>query len=173
MMHGLAGSGTVSLRNGAIRGVDLGLVAKTIQTVLAGGATSQGSATRFSSLSGSFTIAGGILHNKDFKLTGPVLTAGGQGEIDLGNRTLDFNIKPVAAVAGKSGLGVPVPFRVTGSWSNLHYIPDLAGIVGGVLQGLGSGASSLTNILGGSAPKKNQKAKQGVGDTLKGVFGFH
>lgn len=173
IMHGLVGRGAIQFRNGQIRGVDLGLVARTVQRLLSGGATGDNATTSYADMGGTFTIARGVLANRDFHLTSPVIRMTGNGQIDLGNRTIDFRIEPKAVLIAQSSLGVAVPFHIKGSWTHLHYVPDLSGIVGGVLDNLKSGAAPLTGLFGGGnkgGQGKKEKSK-GVGDTLKSIFG--
>ena len=47
----------------------------------------------------SFTLANGVLDKQDFHLAGPVLQATGSGQVDIGNRTIDFRIEPKATAS--------------------------------------------------------------------------
>lgn len=168
-MHSLSGRGTIAAVDGRIQGVDLGMVARTIQTVLNAGATSRAANTGFHNMGGSFAIANGVLSNGDFHISGPVVQMTGAGQIDIGNRAIDFRLVPKAGVAG---FGIGIPFRITGSWDHVHYMPDLEGMVGGVLQNLQQGVSPIQNLFGGdkSAPKKAKSKKPN--DGLKSIFGI-
>src|SRR5262249_11603443 len=121
--------------------------------------------TAYSSLRASFTISGGVLSNRDFSLRGPYATMTGSGQLDLGNRTIDFKVVPQAGLGGKlSVLSVGVPFRITGSWDRLHYMPDVVGMVGGVFEGVGSAAGSVTDVITGNRTRSKKKSS-----TLGGV----
>jgi len=143
--------------------------------VISLGATSSGASTRFSSLGGTFVIRNGVLSNRDFALSGPVITARGQGLLDLGNRAIDFHIAPKAGVGG-TALGLSVPIHITGTWDHLRYAPDLAGAVGGLLGGVAQGGSALkgffTRTNQSSSQNSNQR-KGSVGDSVKSFFGIH
>ena len=166
VMHSLSGTGRIAVGNGKIRGVDLGMVARTIQTVLSGNATSTGAATDFTQINGSFVIAKGVLTNKDFKLAGPGLNATGEGTLDIGAQAMDFKITPTANL-GVASIGIP--FRISGPWSGLHYRPDLEGLAKGVVQDLVNdpkkAGNLLNNILG------NRKSGQSGNGILGGLFG--
>lgn len=168
IMHGLAGKGSIALRDGRLRGVDLGAVARAIQQVL-NGAEGPGSFTDYSALSGSFTVAGGVLTSNDFRLKGPLLETTGAGAVDIGGRAIDFRIVPVVLKLG-------LPFRIKGPWRHVHYAPDLTGIVAGLLGNLESGKAPFKGLFGHSskqdpnAPKKKHKS---VGDALKNMLGIH
>jgi AsmA protein len=172
VMHTLSGKGSIAGDHGRIRGVDLGAVARTIQTVLGGGTTGTGATTDFLAMGATFAIANGILTNKDFRLAGPLLSMTGAGDIDIGNRAIDLRLVPKAAVKSVS---IGIPFRGKGSWDHVHYAPELSGVMNGVLQNLESGRAPFKGLFGGGnkpqdGPKKKEKS---VGDALKNMFGIH
>ena len=178
VMHTLAGQGSLAADHGRIRGVDLGAVARTIQTLF-GGTTDNSAGTDYLAMDGSFVIAKGVLTNMDLAVAGPVLSMTGAGEVDLGNRAIDFRLVPVARAKGVS---VGIPFRVDGSWDHVHYRPDLSGIMGGVIQNLESGKAPFKGVFGPGQKKQDQggqpndklkKKKKSTGDILKNMFGIH
>lgn len=191
IMRALGGKGTITFRNGRIHGVDLGGVAKSIRTVLNPGTTSEDATTDFTEMGGTFTIANGVLTNKDFHLASPFLRLSGAGTIDIGQRTINYVVSPKAVVsatgqgASDDARGLGIPFHITGSWDKLHYSPDLAGFASGLLQGITSdkGISTkrlLNDLFGGgkkepapgkSADDKEKKKKESPIDSLKGLFG--
>ncbi|MDE2163111.1 MAG: AsmA family protein [Alphaproteobacteria bacterium] len=173
VMHALSGKGSIIAGQGRIRGVDLGAVARTIQTVLGGGATGTSATTDFHDMGGSFVIAGGVLANKDFRLSGPLLSMTGAGTIDIGNRAINFRVVPKAAVGGARGLSIGIPFRITGSWDHVHYAPDLTGVVNGLMQNLESGRAPFKGLFGGGNKTKSGQKKQSPQDLLRGLFGQH
>ncbi len=168
VMHALSGKGSISGTNGRFRGVNLGLVARTIQRVLGGNATGTVANTQFHDMGGSFVIAQGVLTNNDFRLTGPAIEMTGAGRVDIGGRTVDFRLVPKAGNIG-------VPFFVRGSWDHVHYAPDVAGVLSGVMDNLKSGRAPLKGLFGGGGTQQdnNGKKKKSVGDALKDLFGIH
>jgi AsmA protein len=172
VMHTLSGKGSIAGDHGRIRGVDLGAVARTIQSVL-GGATDPAATTDFLAMGGTFVIANGVLSNKDFRLAGPVLSMTGAGDIDIGNREIDFRLVPKASA---KGLSIGIPFRIRGSWDHVHYAPDLGGLVNDVMQNLRSGRAPFKGLFGGNKTQDQggqPKKKKSVGDALKNMFGIH
>jgi len=176
-MNSLHGASGVQLRNGVIRGVDLGAVARTIQNPLSLASAIGGKAsTDFAEGGGSFTIANGVMHNRDFHLLNSGMRITGSGDINLGQRTLDFRVDPKLSVSpggllGKAGVGVP--FHVTGPWTKPSYVPDLAGAAVGLVGtavdgGLGLG-SFLGNAVGGKKNSTDQQKKPGF--NLNSLFG--
>ncbi|MGC9954305.1 MAG: AsmA family protein [Rhizomicrobium sp.] len=172
VMHTLSGNGSLVGDHGRIRGVDLGAVARTIQMALGGGATGTSANSYYLAMGGSFGIVGGVLSNKDFRISGPVLSMTGAGAIDIGNRNIDFRLMPKAALGGSS---IGIPFRVKGSWDHVHYAPDLSGVVNGVIQNLQSGRAPFKGLFGGGSKTQGgpKKKKKSVGDVLKNMFGIH
>ncbi|HWG78703.1 MAG TPA: AsmA family protein [Stellaceae bacterium] len=147
----LNGKGDLSLANGAIKGVNLAAIVKNPAAAIQGavGASQQ---TEFASLSGTYTIANGVLHNNDLQLKSEVPMTGA-GTVDLPHRTVDYKL---AAHIG----GTTVPVLVNGPWDNLSYRPDLAGIVGDKLM-----------KEGGKELDKALKGQPQVDQMLKGLLG--
>ena len=175
VMHTLAGKGSLAGDHGRIRGVDLGTVARTIKLLLGGGATETSAITDYLAMGGSFVMVDGVLSNKDFRLSGPLLSMTGAGAVDLGNRAIDFRLMPKAVVGGSS---IGIPFRVKGSWDRVHYAPDLSGVMNGVIQNLESGKAPFKGLFGGAHKTEDQngqprKKKKSVGAILKNMFGVH
>jgi len=183
IMNSLGGTASVSVRNGAIRGVDLAAVSRSVQNPLSavmGAATSERSSTDFAEAGGSFAIKSGVAHNQDFRLLNPFVRITGNGDIDLGQRTINFRIEPKlvanaqgqGALLGGSGLGVP--FQITGPWTKPSYKPDLTKAVGNLLMeqvqgGAGPVGGLLGNVLGGKKSGSDGKPRQGL--DLKSLFG--
>ena len=168
IMHNLSGQGSLWASNGRFRGVDLGQVAKTVQVLIGGGDGPVGS-TPFQTMGAHFALAQGVLTTNDFQLSAPVVQMSGQGAIDLGNRAIDFRLRPAAAVAGVS---FGVPFHIRGDWDKLRYNADVAAMIGGAMTSIQNSASALFHDAG---PKKGEKQgeKKSVGDKLKNMFGIH
>ncbi|HEY0281673.1 MAG TPA: AsmA-like C-terminal region-containing protein, partial [Rhizomicrobium sp.] len=174
VMRSLSGKGTLAGEQGRIRGVDLGAMARTIQNML-GGTAGTGTATDFLTMGGSFAVASGVLTSKDFRLAGPLLSMTGTGDIDIGNRAIDFRLVPKASA---KGLSIGIPFRVRGSWDHVHYAPEMGGMMKGVMQNLENGKAPFKGLFGGGNKPRDQngqpeKKKKNVGDALKNMFGIH
>ena len=119
-------------------------------------------------VSTAFAYNGIIQNNVKLSMTGT-------GNIDIGNRNIDFRLVPKAAVRGAS---FGIPFRVKGSWDRVHYAPDLTGMMNGLLQNLENGKAPFKGLFDGSGHKPDQdngqkKKKKNLGDTLKNMFGIH
>jgi len=152
IVNSLGGTASVSAKDGAIQGVDLAAVSRTIQNVLSGAldaATSRSASTDFAQAGGTFKIANGVMQNKDFHLFDPFIRVTGKGEIDLGPRTIDFHVAPKLALTGgaKDALGITVPFEISGPWTRLRYMPDIKALGGSLVNQVTSG--SIGSVLGG------------------------
>jgi AsmA protein len=177
LMRALSGKGEVAVVRGSIHGVDMGAVARTVETLLSAGATGDGAVTAFDRFGGSFVIANGILMNNDLTLAGDYVNMTGRGKLDLGNQTIAYRIEPKASVGGKMHLlDVGVPFAITGSWAHLTYQADIAGAISNFVGDLiGAGVAPVTGLwngLTGPAPDPKQKKPKSPTDTVKGFFGM-
>jgi len=124
IMASLEGQGSFELGKGEVRGADIVAMLQTLDPSYVG----EDQKTAFDGLAGTFTIAGGVLSNSDLKLVAPSLTAAGAGEVGLGDRTLDYGLRPTALAAADGTGGVMVPLRITGPWAAPRYQLDLEAI---------------------------------------------
>ncbi len=121
IMRSMSGSGSVSLSNGEILGLDIAGMLRTLDTSYVG----EGQKTIFDSLGGSFTMAGGVLHNEDLVLKSPYITARGVGDVGLGARNLEYRIKATALADDTGAGGLTAPLLIKGSWANPKFSLDL------------------------------------------------
>jgi AsmA protein len=179
VMNSLSGKGAVSVRNGQIRGVDLGMIARTVQTIVGGGAKSDSATTGFSTFGGTFGLKNGVATCNDLALSGPLLTMTGHGALGIGDRTIDFHLVPKAGIGSKASnaIGLAVPIHITGTWDHLNYGPDLAGVVDSVIGNIENGGNAIKGLFGGSSGSNSKpqggKKSQSVGDSVKNLFGIH
>jgi AsmA protein len=181
VIRALSGKGSLTILNGEILGVDLGGVARLIRGALTNDVVNSAATTPFSAMGGSFVISRGVLATNNFHMDGKVIRATGAGTVDLGNRTLDFVIKPKAVLLPiGTGFGVGFPFRAHGPWQAIAYTPDLTGAVTGLVGDVFQGALSMPGAVGdfltggaqqkpqGAQKKSTPKKKSGL---LDGLFG--
>ena len=124
IMKSLKGKGSLELGQGELRGLDIAGMLKTLDLNYVG----EGQKTIFDGLAGTYTITGGVLSNSDLKLVAPSVTASGVGEIGLGERTLDYRLRPTALAAEDGTGGVMVPLLITGTWADPKFRLDLESI---------------------------------------------
>jgi AsmA protein len=132
----LSGSGSIDFRDGAIRGINIPKMVRSLTGgVLQGWQQAQNEKTDFSSLTASYNIDRGTLETSDMMLIGPLVRITGAGQANIPDQSLAFRIDPkvVANLQGQggetglSGLGVPV--IVEGAWSQPRIYPDIEGIL--------------------------------------------
>ena len=124
IMQSLKGQGDLELGKGELRGLDIGGMLQTLDP----GYVGEGQKTIFDGLAGTFSIASGVLSNSDLKLVAPYVTASGAGEIGLGDRTLNYRLRPTALADADGTGGVMVPLLITGTWAKPRFRLDLESI---------------------------------------------
>ncbi len=134
-VEALNGNGRILFENGAISGINLAAMARNITSAFTDSGEEQ--KTDFAELSGTFTIVKGLLQNKDLKMLNPFVRLSGAGDVNIPPKTLDYRIEPklVASAEGQGGSkasGIAVPIKVSGSWDDPKFAPDLAGAIGNV-----------------------------------------
>lgn len=135
----LDGTGALNLADGQIKGVNLLDLARS--AIPGGGGAKSGGNTSFGTLTGTFRIAAGVLHNEDLQMKSGLVPATGAGTVDLPARTINYRAVP--QLAGS----IKIPVRITGPWTRISYLPDGADNVRGLIQQPGS-------LLRGLLPKR-------------------
>jgi AsmA protein len=177
MKRNLDGTAKVLLRDGAVKGINLGEVIRKAQSMLGGGASSsaqgqsagEGQKTDFTELSASFRIRNGIAHNEDLDAKSPLFRLGGAGDINIPASSLDYLAKAsiVATSRGQGGKeredlsGLTIPVRLTGPFDNLSYKVDTRGLA----------RDALKSRAGGKVKERLEENKDKLEDKLKGLLG--
>ena len=138
LTRGLAGTASVAVKDGAIKGVDLVGIVRSAQSLLGARQTLEqlaqgGAKTDFSDLTASFAIKNGVAHNEDLQVKSPLVRVTGRGDVDLAEGTANYTVKTAlvanAPVPGAKDLGalslVAVPVQATGPLDKLKYRVDL------------------------------------------------
>lgn len=126
------GSVALTLADGALRGVNLGGVSRTIRSAIGGGMVGPNARTAFRTFSTTFIVSDGVAATDDLRIRAADAEITAAGVIDLSQRTLDMRIRPKAdsvlsQIGIAPGAGIAAPFRVSGPWSKLSYKIDLLG----------------------------------------------
>lgn len=127
LKRALGGTAELALRDGAIKGFNVGQILRDGQALLSGKRDQsyqfrRTEQTDFSALDASFRIAGGVARNDDLALLSPLLRVGGAGLIDIGGNRIDYTLHAsvVASAEGQGGAGLDqlrgltVPVHITG-----------------------------------------------------------
>jgi len=172
----LDGSAKLNLKDGAIKGVDIGAILQKVKSV--GKKSEEGSAnnreqTSFTELNATFAIKNGVAHNQDLDVKAPLLRVNGAGDVDIGNSAINYTVKAsvVASASGQGGKGLEqlsgltVPVKLSGPFDNLKYQVDYGAAVGELAK----------SKVGEKAKEAIEKNKDKVGgqvkDRLKGILG--
>lgn len=186
----LNGNAAIKLTDGAIKGIDIAATLRDVKSklgTLRGKHDQTASGTQktdFSELSGTFDIKNGVARNNDLQGKSPLLRLAGQGEVDIGQETINYLVKAsvVATSKGQGGQelsdlsGITVPVRLTGTFAKPAYSIDFSGVAADVAK------RELQRQLerrlgGGTAPKEGTTPStppSGGGslrDQLKGLLG--
>ena len=182
MKRALNGTAKVQLREGAVKGINIGEILRKARSALggsqqqavagenAGGKTQQ---TDFTELSASFTIKNGIAHNEDLDAKAPAFRLGGAGDINIPASTLDYVVKAsiVATSQGQGGkerddlAGLTVPVKLSGSFDDLKYQVDVRAMAGQAAK------SQVGAKVKEQIEQNRGKLEERIGDKLKGLLG--
>ncbi|WP_310491349.1 AsmA family protein [Dechloromonas sp.] len=166
LKRGLAGKAALDLRDGAIKGINVGKLLRGAKNLLGGKQAVSGTAdtaekTEFSGMTASFNIDGGVARNNDLSLKSPVVRLAGEGAIDIGHDRVDYLAKvsvdesltgPGSELAQLKGISVPL--RLRGPYSQIAYTLELDKLLVEVAK------SQL-----------KEKAKEALGKELQKLFG--
>jgi len=165
IMRGLNGEISTKLSEGAIKGLNVAQLIRSkdsltealatgkLQSLDFASALSPEAQTDFTSFNTVLKVQNGVANVDLMKLLSPVLGIDGTGNINLGGQTLDLRL---ATAIDKKGQGtgsvvqlngIPVPVRLSGSWTSPKVTPDLSGVTDALKADLGS---KLLNQIGGS-----------------------
>ena len=173
----MGGSARVELRDGSVKGINLGEAIGDVRSVVGKGPKTNDPSKRtdFSEITASFAIKNGVAHNQDLQGKAPLFRITGAGDIDVGNSTLNYGAKAslVATSKGQGGrelpnlTGVTIPVKVTGALEKPDITVDFAELIAKSGMGLGKALGAAGGAVGGTAGS----AAGGVKDKLKGLFG--
>jgi AsmA protein len=123
----LAGSVRLELRDGAVRGVDLGEI---IRIAKGTGTSSAAQQTPFTTLDATFRVAAGVARNDDLVAASPLMRITGSGEIDLVDERVDYLAKATLTNDALGKLqGRTVPVRLRGPFASIGYSVDVGAVV--------------------------------------------
>jgi len=174
IMDNLTGNGGFAFTDGAVRGVNLAQMIRTVQSAVTNralpAAFAETEKTDFSSLTGGFTIQNGVVRNEDLLMLSPLLRVAGDGEIDLGAQTVNYLISPraVQALTGQGGdvnlQGLTVPVRLRGDFNTVSAGIDFDSVAAALLQQQAGRLLGLENT-------PDQPAPESAEDAVRGLFG--
>jgi AsmA protein len=177
IMSNLVGNATANFQDGAIRGLNVAQMIRSLTSAtLSGWQESREQTTDLTQLSASFRIEKGQATTSDLNLIGPLVKMTGAGTVDLGAKTLALRVEPklVLTTQGQGrasdpvGFGIPV--AIVGPWASPQIYPDVAGILDNPdaayakLKEMGNGLFAPGNNTGDGSG--NPSGGNSLGDTL-------
>jgi len=151
-MQTLRGTADFNFRKGALLGVNIGRILRSIKKGKTSG-FARGGKTRFGRFRAKFRFRKGVGTNKNLRMSGGEVLITGGGKVRMPPRTLSFRVNP--SLVGKGGisvLGINVPIIITGPWANPQVYPDLPGFLDApeiALKGLASvGKGGIKGVVG-------------------------
>jgi AsmA protein len=169
MKKALAGNAKVSLKDGALKGINLDDMIRKAKSAFGGKSAAEQTAqasqrTDLSEFSASFVIKNGVAHNDDLSAKSPLLRLSGAGDVDIGGGSLNYVAKAsvVASSAGQGGKdlaelnGLTIPVQISGPFEAPRYRVDFKGLAG--------------NVAKQQAQKAEDKLKERVQDRLKNLL---
>ena len=158
IMKSLSGTAGFNVNSGRWTGMDLDRV---LQSGEAPPLT-----TVFDNLSASSTVKNGVASNDDLIFSLPSFETHGAGQIDIGNRNLDYTLTPNAKSA-RSGEGLAIPVRIHGSWDAPKFQPDLNAAVNlNFAEEKAALEAKAKERIEAEKQKLEERAKQALGDAL-------
>ncbi len=151
-MQTLRGSADFNFRKGALLGVNIGRILRSIKKGKTSG-FARGGKTPFGKFRAKFRFRKGVGTNKNLRMSGGEVLITGGGKVRMPPRTLSFRVNP--SLVGKGGisvLGINVPIIITGPWANPQVYPDLPGFLDApeiALRGLAAvGKGGIKGVVG-------------------------
>lgn len=188
----LAGSASLALRDGAIKGINLARSLRELKASLgsepsvpASAAPAADAQTDFSDLTASFRIARGVARNDDLLARAPFLRLAGAGDVDLPNASLDYlaKVTVVNTSTGQDGKaldhlrGLTIPLRIRGPFAAPKFRLEVAGLAKEAAKEAAKAKLGeklgLPAGQGAEAVREEAKSrlKEKVDERLKGLFG--
>ncbi len=177
MKKGLAGSAKMTLRDAALKGINLEEMIRKARALAQSKPAAEQKAERtertdLTELAASFVIKNGVAHNDDLSAKSPLLRLAGSGDVDIGASTIDYlaRVSIVGTSGGQGGKestelrGVTVPVKITGPLDAPRFRADL-----------GSAARDVAREKAQEKIKEEQgqlrdRARERARDRLKDLF---
>lgn len=178
MKAALDGKVSVSLQDGAIKGINLAERFRNAKSLLSTGnnatqKTDGSQQTDFSSLAVSFDIKNGVASSADLNLMAPLFRVGGAGQINLVINSLEYvsKVSIVATSTGQGGKtldsglnGLTVPVRLFGPFDNLQWELQFKDLVKDAAK------AQLQPKIDEKREELKGKAEEKIKDALKGFL---
>ncbi len=164
----LNGTAAVNLANGAIKGINL---QKLVQGVSSLGKNTKAETlgvdknekTPFSEFKASFKVNNGVAQNDDLSVKAPTLHVTGNGDVDIGNDSMNYTTK-VTFSKTEGGGTATLPVQISGPFTDLKFKVDYTALAASVVKQ--KVEAKKEEVKEEAKAKAKEKLKQG----LKGLF---
>jgi AsmA protein len=187
MKKALGGNASLSLKDGAVKGINLAQTLREAKAKLGQADSTQAAnasqKTDFSELAASFKIVGGVAHNDDLSMKSPYIRLSGAGDIDVGGGQMNYLAKAavVNSDLGQGGAdlgqlkGLTVPVRVSGAFDALSFKIEWGAMLQDATKAkLEAKKAELKTQVDAKVKETQTKAtdalKDKAKDALKGLF---
>ncbi len=179
----MAGKAGIKFADGAVYGVNLPEMIREAKATLKGKRAEyveEARKTDFSELTATFNIGKGIASTKNMELFAPALRVHSEGQTNLMNETLDFEVATsvVGSSKGQGGQDIDelkdltIPVKIGGTWQKPTYKLDVKALLTSnkVLEEKArkEAERGLKKLLGDKV--KDDKVKEAADQLLKGLF---
>lgn len=185
MKQALDGKLAVALRDGSIKGINLGETMRNARNLLKVGGNNEtrdsdtSKKTDFTEMTMTAAIDDGIARSNDLELKSPLLRIGGEGSANLVASTVDYTVRAsiVGTSTGQDGKeledlrGVTIPVRLTGPFSAPKWQIDWTTAGREALKSRAAAELKERFKTDELRDKAKEKARERVGDALKGLLG--
>ncbi|MDG4868059.1 AsmA family protein [Guyparkeria sp. 1SP6A2] len=141
----LDGRAEFALRNGKVKGFDIGYLMRRAQARIDGQTEPEPEelSTDFTAITGTANIRNGVVRNDDLSGASPLLRVSGKGEVDVPRETIDYRLTAtvVNTATGQGGKSleklksVPVPIRIGGTFAEPKVSLDTQALIKGAAEG--------------------------------------
>ncbi len=142
LVGALTGEGSVSVKDGAVLGINIAGMLRQIMTLGLDRSATEQQRTDFAEAGAAFRIENGIVRTNDLHLNAPVLRLEGAGAVDLPQLTIDMRITPrlASTLEGQDARDEPVfqagiPFVIQGPYASPSIRFDLNGTLTTAIDG--------------------------------------
>jgi AsmA protein len=160
----LNGNLALNMADGAIKGINLTKLVRGAQNIGQGGGTETlkpvaGDKTEFNDLKASFKVINGVAHNDDLLVKSQSLKVTGNGDVDIGNSSINYAVKATVAesVDAKSG-SLTVPVQLSGPFAELKFKVDYGAVLADIAK----------QKVGAKVDAKKEELKEQLQEKLKG-----
>jgi AsmA protein len=168
----LNGSMAVNLADGAVKGINLPRLVQGVQSLGKSSSmetmgVNKDEKTEFSEFKASFKVSNGVAHNDDLAVKAPMLRIAGNGDIDIGNDSLNYTTR-VTMSKTEGGGTATLPVYLSGPFTALKFKVDYGALVADIArQKLEAKKEELKDKAREEAKTRLQ---EGLKKGLKGLF---